>query len=536
MVKVEVYNCNKVCIHHQTPSRTASGGPIIMLLSSPSTTAWTLSNANGSIRVPGSVPAVVHTLLLAAGTLKGDPLFRYNEQEWSWVAREEWTLEGRFEADAGLVGGNSVLRLEGVDTVADISLNGQPIGHLDDAFIAWQLPVAAGLLRASGNVLTVRFTPPLEEARARAEAYPTQVPSSVYFHDWAEDCDPYPLYPSRDCHNTTRRNFLRKPPYDFGWDWGPAFLPTGILGNVSLTSSAPDAPWARLADARVVQRWHSPGPGVTIEVTGVAQATPSARPSSSPSSSASSSASASAWAAYAPTAAPVCGVETGYRSTVPILAELCFPSCSQVGAERHAARSTVSAHAADGSAAGCGATAAHIHLPVPRLWWPRGHGDHPLYELRVTACDAHQVNAHSQPTDMDVLRPSAAKNQEEPPGEATGSKAASIAAAYEECAPRADRVTVVRWIGLRRVELVQDFAPPPYPDAPAGTTFYFRINGEPIFVKGANMIPASVFEDTVGACASCSGDAPCVACANGSCPYTRTCTCARAVSCTSLLA
>ena len=31
-------------------------------------------------------------------------------------------------------------------------------------------------------------------------------------------------------------NFLRKPPADFGWDWGPAFAPAGIYGGVLLVA------------------------------------------------------------------------------------------------------------------------------------------------------------------------------------------------------------------------------------------------------------------------------------------------------------
>jgi beta-mannosidase len=44
----------------------------------------------------------------------------------------------------------------------------------------------------------------------------------------------------------------------------------------------------------------------------------------------------------------------------------------------------------------------------------------------------------------------------------------------------------VRTIGFRHVELVQD-------DLPDGKTFYFRINGIPVFAKGSNFIPADAF-------------------------------------------
>lgn len=47
-----------------------------------------------------------------------------------------------------------------------------------------------------------------------------------------------------------------------------------------------------------------------------------------------------------------------------------------------------------------------------------------------------------------------------------------------------------RKIGVRTIELVNE------PDE-IGTSFYFKVNGEPIFMKGANMIPQSVFPSSV---------------------------------------
>ncbi|MCC2610251.1 beta-mannosidase [Neorhizobium petrolearium] len=80
-----------------------------------------------------------------------------------------------------------------------------------------------------------------------------------------------------------------------------------------------------------------------------------------------------------------------------------------------------------------GTTTIHhvFEIKNPRLWWPAGSGEQALYELVV-----------------------------EIPAE-----------------------TVVRQIGLRRVELLTD------PDN-AGSRFAFRINGREIFCRGANWIPA----------------------------------------------
>ncbi len=47
-------------------------------------------------------------------------------------------------------------------------------------------------------------------------------------------------------------------------------------------------------------------------------------------------------------------------------------------------------------------------------------------------------------------------------------------------------------VAFRTVELVQE----PIPSSP-GLSFYFRINGKPVFLKGSNWIPVHAFQDQV---------------------------------------
>ncbi|XP_016127701.1 beta-mannosidase-like [Sinocyclocheilus grahami] len=77
------------------------------------------------------------------------------------------------------------------------------------------------------------------------------------------------------------------------------------------------------------------------------------------------------------------------------------------------------------------------------LWWPFGHGEQTLYDLMI------DVNLED--------------------GEAFNAE---------------------RMVAFRTVELVQE----PIPSSP-GLSFYFWINGKPIFLKGSNWIPVHAFQD-----------------------------------------
>ncbi|XP_051945755.1 beta-mannosidase [Xyrauchen texanus] len=78
------------------------------------------------------------------------------------------------------------------------------------------------------------------------------------------------------------------------------------------------------------------------------------------------------------------------------------------------------------------------------LWWPFGHGEQPLNNLKIAIILGGET-LHAD-----------------------------------------------RWIAFRTVELVQE----PISSSP-GLSFYFRINGKPIFLKGSNWIPVHAFQDQV---------------------------------------
>ena len=133
---------------------------------------------------------------MKAGILHGDPLYRFNELEWKWVALEDWTFEGTFECAADDCERFSVLRMDGVDTVASISLNGHSIGSVASAFLRHELAVGDGMLHTGTNTITIAIQSALRYAKQQSAAYPYTVPHTQYYHVWSEP---------------SHRNFVRKP-------------------------------------------------------------------------------------------------------------------------------------------------------------------------------------------------------------------------------------------------------------------------------------------------------------------------------------
>ncbi len=171
------------------------------------------------------------------------------------------------------------------------------------------------------------------------------------------------------------RSWIRKGPYMWGWDWCRPILTQGIWKKIEILGYD-----QRLADVGIFQQHQGDG-SVGLEIH-----------------------------------ATLSGPASGFRLEAEI----------SIAGE-------VIANA--GGAATNGETILHAAIPKPRLWWPNGMGDQPLYAVIVTLTNADGISLES----------------------------------------------VVRRIGLRTIEVV----------APSGDkALHLRVNGLPVFAKGADWIPA----------------------------------------------
>ena len=88
---------------------------------------WAFRSARGVTWHPASVPGVVHTDLMAAGIIE-DPFVRMNERACQWVDKEDWEYKTSFDVPEEMLRRQSLrLVFRGLDTYADVSLNGQKV-------------------------------------------------------------------------------------------------------------------------------------------------------------------------------------------------------------------------------------------------------------------------------------------------------------------------------------------------------------------------------------------------------------------------
>jgi beta-mannosidase len=158
-----------------------------------------------ALPVPAAVPGTVTTDLLAAGLIP-DPYLDENEQRLDWIGRQAWRYRCHFTASAQ-PGTVSELAFDGLDTLARIELNGHELASTANMHRRYRFDVSNRLVDGT-NELVVEFASPWGPSeQAAADGWP-----DVY----------------------SPHTHIRKMACNFGWDWGPILVTSGIWRSVRL--------------------------------------------------------------------------------------------------------------------------------------------------------------------------------------------------------------------------------------------------------------------------------------------------------------
>lgn len=325
---------------------------------------WTFCQVGDTLWSDAKVPGTIHQDLLNHNRIP-NPFYGMNEEAVQWVENEDWMYRTSFVVtEEQLNRDAAVLELDGLDTYADVFLNGALILRSDNMFVGHKVSVKP-VLRKGENRLLIRFRSAVKEALPQWETNGFD-------------------YPADNDHSSKRVSiYTRKAPYSYGWDWGIRLATCGIWRPVRLVFS--DV--ARIEDYYVRQASVSASKADVdnrLEITNV-------------------------------TSQPVSALlKVAYHYSANDTKEV------QKQIELRPGENTVS-------------------LPVmidnPHLWMPNGWGEPSLYKFTASV-SVDGVEVASQE----------------------------------------------RQVGLRSIRVVME-------DDEHGKSFYFEVNGHPMFAKGANFIP-----------------------------------------------
>ncbi|HTK80915.1 MAG TPA: glycoside hydrolase family 2 protein [Bacteroidota bacterium] len=170
-----------------------------------------------------TVPGTVHTDLMANRRIR-DPFYRMNELDVQWVDKQRWHYRRSFSVSTRFIAEQNItLVAEGLDTYAEVRINGKLAGRTSNMFVEHRFD-AKKLLRVGTNVIDVVFDSPTNRSSALERRYGKKYVS-----------------------HSEERVYVRKAQYSFGWDWGPRLTTSGIWRSMSLEATSV----ARIRDARV---------------------------------------------------------------------------------------------------------------------------------------------------------------------------------------------------------------------------------------------------------------------------------------------
>lgn len=326
---------------------------------------WQFHQVGQTEWLPATIPGTVHTDLLNNKKIE-DPFYRTNERDLQWIDKEDWEYKAGFEVNEAFLTNEKIdLVFEGLDTYADIYINGSKVIVANNMFLSWTAEVKK-LLQRGENRLTVYFYFPIKKVLPQFNTLGYTVPVS-----------------NNDQSEKRYSAFTRKAGYHFGWDWGPRFVTSGIWRPAYLKA------WSQLKieDLFIKQLSMTDDKAILEAQLGVV----------------STSKGIKALQIFVD------------DSNTPIISKKVLVS---------EGRNDINAQ---------------FELIHPELWWPNGMGAQKMYRIKALLLDDGK-----------------------------------------------EIVSKVVKHGVRTIEVVQE-------NNQKGQSFYFKVNGKAVFMKGANYIPQDNF-------------------------------------------
>ena len=267
--------------------------------------------------LPAVLPGGVHESLLAAGRI-AHPYFGDHEQSVRWVEDQLWWYRASFPGDIG-PDERAVLVLEGLDTVAEVRLNGHLIGTHKNQHRPFECDVTDRLQPV--NELLLKISPPLDGLLTQEEGDAAAARSIAATEAVRPGVEPLPR---EQLILSAQRGRLRKASLSWGWDFAPRVASVGLTGGASLRRTK------------------------VAEVVAVGFTTVSLQPDS---------------------------------ATVSVRVEInCFAGTPE---EVRIRLTAPDGSVASSSAAGAAVVEQQLVVRDPQLWWTHDLGGQPLYDLTV---------------------------------------------------------------------------------------------------------------------------------------------------------
>lgn len=326
---------------------------------------WQFRKKGDTQWMKANVPGTVHTDLLNNKKIE-DPFFRNNEKNLQWIGTSDWEYKMEFPADDQLLQNDAIeIQFEGLDTYANVFINGSKVIAADNMFLLWKADIKKYLIKGQNN-LSITFYSPLNKTTPVYDSLPYVVPVS-----------------NNDQADKRLSAFTRKAGYHYGWDWGPRFVTSGIWRPATLLA------WKKVhVEDLFIKQLKIEANNASMEVQ-----------------------------------INLSSTSEGLKNLQLFVDDNQTPIISK----------NIMVFKGENN------VAAKFEMNDIQLWWPNGMGDQKLYKFRAVILDKNIEIGSSE-----VKR------------------------------------------GLRTIELVNQ-------SDEKGKSFYFKVNGKSVFIKGANYIPQDNF-------------------------------------------